>query len=220
MPANSALTFPVSNTARISRRASSRTKRPLRILGAVVAIALAVMVSRVVASGSSSTSSVLTPALRLAAGTLSLEGTGQAVDAASAAKLLPMWELLAQLNSSGSAAPEEITATIEEIKLNMTAAQISAIDATSISNSDLGLPGSQGSAPSRAAAGTQVASAAASNPMMTGGDPAAMGAAPMDGGGPMPSGSTSTSTGKTSAASSTPAVIQQVIALLKSKIQS
>ncbi len=212
MPAKS-IALPVSNLPRTAPRLSRRTTKPLWILGLVVIAALAVTVSKVLAASSPSTSNVLTPGLQLAAGTLNLEGTSQAVGATQAAKLLPLWELLAQLNSSGSAAPEEITATIEAIKLNMTAAQISAIDAMPASDLSLGAAGA--STASRTSTSTKTSSSAASNPML-GGD---LGGAPLDGGGPMPSGSSqSTSSTKTTAAVSGP--IQQVIALLKSKVQS
>jgi hypothetical protein len=173
------------------------------------------------ATTSSSDNDAITPALKLAAGTLNLEGSGQAVDAASAATLLPLWQLLAELEASGSAAPEEIIAVVDEIKLNMTSAQLKAIDAMSISQADLGAAsGNTSSSTAAKATGTQSASAA-SDPMF-GGDMA--GGAPMDGGGPMPSGnSSSTSTVKTSTSASTsavPAVIRQVIQLLQSKVQS
>ncbi len=213
MPAKSVVALPITNLPRTAPRLSHRTTKPLWILGLVVIAALAVMVSKVLAASSPSSSNVLTPGLQLAAGTLNLEGTGQAVDAAQAAKLLPLWELLAQLNSSGSAAPEEITATIEAIKTNMTAAQISAIDAMPATSLNVGAAGA--STASRTASNTKTTSAAASNPML-GGD---LGGAPIDGGGPMPSGS-SQSASSTKATTSVSGPIQQVIELLKSKVQS
>lgn len=172
------------------------------------------------ATTSPTTTSALAPALKLAAGTINLEGTDQAVDSASAAKLLPLWKLLEQLDTSGSAAPEEITAVVQEIELTMTSAQIKAIDAMSITESQVAPSG--GAAPSASNAntrtGTQVVSASA--------DPALGGmpsdGAPLDGGGPMPSGGsqTTSSASKTSSTSSAPAVIKQVIQLLETKTQS
>ncbi len=212
MPAKSIVALPVTNLPRTAPRVSHRTTKPVWILGLVIIAALAVMASKVLAVGSSSSSNVLTPGLQLAAGTLNLEGTSQAVDAAQAAKLLPLWELLAQLNSSGNAAPEEITATIQAIKLDMTAAQISAIDAMPASDLNVGSAGA--STASRTASSTKTTSAAASNPML-GGD---LGGAPIDGG-PMPSGS-SQSSASTKATTSVSGPIQQVIELLKSKVQS
>ncbi len=206
--------LPVSNLPRPTARVSRRTAKPLWILGLVVIVALGLVVSRGLAAGNATTSNVLTPGLQLASGTLNLEGTQQAVHATQAAKLLPLWELLAQLNSSGSAAPEEITATIEEIKLNMTAAQISAIDAMPASELNLGTAASSPAA-SGTSASTKTASAASGDPMLG----AALGGAPMDGGGPMPSGS-SQSTSSTKITTSVSGPIQQVIELLKSKVQS
>ncbi len=205
------IALPASNLPRIARR----TTKPFWILGLVVIALLAVVVTRAVAAGSSANSNAASPGIQLAVGTLNLEGTAQAVDASQAATLLPLWELLAQLNSSGSAAPEEITAVVEQIRLNMTDAQISAIDAMPASDFNLGAA-SGAPAASGTSANTNNASAAASDPMLSG----AMGSAPMDGGGgPMPSGSSqSASSSKTSTTVSGP--IQQVVELLKSKVQS
>src|SRR5512143_3775218 len=212
MPAVSEAISQVSNPRRVVHHPSSRTKRPLWILGAVLAIALVITVSKALAARNVSSTNEMAPALRLAIGTVDLEGTELAVDSASAAKLLPIWQLLAQLNSSGAAAPEEISATIEEIRLNMSSEQISAIDSMSISNAALGVSSGNGSAPAAAASGTQVSSSAAGDPLMDG-DMGAMGAAAMDGGGPMPSGSSqqTRSSSKTSSASPAPAAIQRVI---------
>jgi hypothetical protein len=78
----------------------------------------------------------LTPEAKLAIATLNLEGTPQAVDAAQAAKLLPLWELLVQLNASNSTAPQEIQAVVDQIRLAMTAAQLQAIDKMQITPAD------------------------------------------------------------------------------------
>lgn len=210
--------LPVSNIHHTAARLPRRTTKPFWIVGLVAMIALAVLVGRAVAGGKTSSASIATPGIQLAVGTLNLEGTAQAVDAAQAARLLPLWELLAQLNSSSSAAPEEITAVTEEIKLNMTAAQIGAIDAMPASNFNLGASSGSPTAASTSASTKAASSAALGVPGLSG-----MGAAPMDGGGPMPSSGSSQSTSstrstKTSASVSGP--IQQVIALLKAKVQS
>ena len=219
MPAQSQFASRLSSPASNLRSRSRRLKTPVWILGLIAVAALAMMVSKVMAASNTPGASVLTPGIQLAIGTFNLEGTAQAVDSASAAKLLPLWELLAQLSSGGTAAPEEITATIEEIKLNMTAEQIAAIDAmpaSSASAFNLGAPANTSSK----AVSTQAASFPGVDQMIMGGDPGAMGGAPADGGGPMPSGNTSTTSSKTSSASSVPTAIQQVIELLKSKVQS
>ncbi len=88
---------------------------------AFVAIASLLLLTGCGSSASTATatsSSAITPALKLALGTLDLEGTDQAVDAAAAAQLLPLWQLLEQLDTSGSAAPVEITTVIEQIEVN------------------------------------------------------------------------------------------------------
>lgn len=197
---------------------SIRARRPLYVFALVVIVALAAWATRAfTADDSSSASNALTPAMRLAVGTVNLEGTDQAVDATSAAKLLPLWQLLAQLSGSGTAAPQEISAVVEEIQLNMTSAQISAIDAMSITQRQIA--SSTGPASSDSTGSTSVAqSAAVGDVMMSGGMP--MGDAPLDGG-PMPSSGSQqgASMAAASAQSSTPPAIQQVIRLLQSKLQ-
>lgn len=78
----------------------------------------------------------LTPESRLAIGTLNLEGTPQAVDPAMAEKLLPMWQLLAQLDGSASTAPQEIQAVVDQIRATMSSAQVQAIDNMNITSAD------------------------------------------------------------------------------------
>ena len=87
-------------------------------------------------SGNTSTDG-MTPALRLALGTLQLEGTVQAVDADMAAELLPLWQLLNELENNSSTAPEEVTAVIEKIETVMTPDQIKAINDMQISQQDI-----------------------------------------------------------------------------------
>lgn len=82
-------------------------------------------------------SRALTPEAKLALGTLKLEGTPQAVDPALAAKLLPLWQLLAQLNSSSSAAPQEVAAVLDQINATMTADQIKAISSMQLTSADM-----------------------------------------------------------------------------------
>lgn len=79
----------------------------------------------------------LTPEARLALGTLKLEGTPEAVDAAMATKLLPLWQLLAQLNGSTSAAPQEVSAVLDEIRATMSPDQITAIDKMQLTSADV-----------------------------------------------------------------------------------
>ena len=79
----------------------------------------------------------LRPEAKLALGTLKLEGTSQAVDAQTAAKLIPLWQLMAQLDSSNSSAPQEVTAVMDQIKSTMTTDQASAISHMSLTQADL-----------------------------------------------------------------------------------
>jgi hypothetical protein len=211
MPAKTHLPPSISKIARI--------RTPLYILAIACVLGLAAWArSAWSASVPPATTSSMTPALRLAAGTINLEGTDQAIDSATAARLLPLWQLLDELDSSSATAPQEITAVIEEIRLNMTSAQIDAIDAMSISQAELGgVSGNAGSSTTAKVSGTQAASAA-SGPVLGG----IMGAGgmPMDGGGPMPpSGSQSASTSRASASTARATVIQQVIQLLQTRVQ-
>ena len=79
----------------------------------------------------------LTPEAKLALGTIKLEGTPQAVDASLAAKLLPLWQLLAQLNSSSSTAPQEVTAVVDEIRATMNPDQVKSISSMQLTSSDI-----------------------------------------------------------------------------------
>jgi hypothetical protein len=74
---------------------------------------------------------------KLAIGTLKLEGTEYAVASDQAADLLPLWQVLNNLSSSESAAPEEISAVTEQIQETMTAEQVAAIDNMNLIGADI-----------------------------------------------------------------------------------
>ena len=74
---------------------------------------------------------------QLLVGTFKLEGTDQAVNAKQASDLAAYWTLLKELTTSGSAAQEEIEATVEAIESAMTPAQIKAIAAMQITRQDM-----------------------------------------------------------------------------------
>ncbi len=202
----------------ISALLSHITRRKLAV-GIVAAIALAGLAvwahsSRIAAP---TTNTTITPTMRLAVGTMKLDGTADALDADSAAKLLPLWQLLEQVETSDASAPQEVAAVIEEIRLNMTPAQIKAIDAMSLDNIE---PTSNNTG-STISTGKSTAQAAAP----AGGPDMGMmmgGGAPMDGGGPMPGSvsSQSTTSTKTSSSSASVVAIDEVIRLLESKLQS
>ena len=93
---------------------------------------------------------------KLALGTIKLEGTPQAVDPKMAARLIPLWQLLAQLDSSSSSAPQEVNAVMDQIKTTMTPGQLDAINSMTLTQADIftvfqeqaqgsGSAGSQGS---------------------------------------------------------------------------
>jgi hypothetical protein len=74
---------------------------------------------------------------QLVLGTLKLEGAPQAVDPAMAAQLLPLYTLLQQLTTSGSAAQAEIDAVLEQIQSTMTTDQIHAIAAMKLTQTEM-----------------------------------------------------------------------------------
>jgi hypothetical protein len=82
------------------------------------------------AAGTSTTA--LTLEMQLLVGTLKLEDTELAVTADEAVQLLPLWRAILGLESSGTAASEEIEAVVDQIQATMNADQIAAI-------TDLGL---------------------------------------------------------------------------------
>ncbi len=99
---------------------------------------------------------VLTPESKLALGTLKLEGTPQAVDSAMAAKLLPLWQLLNQLNTSTSSAPQEVNAVVDQIQATMNPDQIKAINSMKFSQADIASVFQQGRANGSGAATSAV----------------------------------------------------------------
>lgn len=74
---------------------------------------------------------------KLAVGTLKLEGTELAVDSDQASDLLPLWQVLNNLSSSDTAAPEEGTAITAQIQETMTAEQMQAIEEMGLTGQDI-----------------------------------------------------------------------------------
>jgi hypothetical protein len=110
-----------------------------------ILVILAILLSACGAAGGSTNSfrtsggspRVLTPEAKLAIGTIKLDTTKLAVDSAEAGKLLPLWQLLNQLNASASAAPQEVTAVVNQIQSTMTPEQTSAISSMQITSADM-----------------------------------------------------------------------------------
>ncbi len=178
------------------------------------------------ATGSTAKTALMAPAYKLAAGTLNLEGTSQSIDSKSAAQLLPLWQLLDELNTNDAAAPQEITAVVASIQAAMTAEQIKAIQAMQVTPLDVVLAaqgtGSSSTAVASSSSGSKSAQASSGAVVnLTG-----AGGPPMDGGvagGPGPGGNSqqrTSTTSKTSSGTGSTSLIKQVIQLLQSKIQS
>ena len=74
---------------------------------------------------------------RLAAGTLKLEGTDQAVTAAEAKQLLPLWQQVKTMSADSSTNPADLTTVYQQIQQAMTADQVSAIQNMSLTQADL-----------------------------------------------------------------------------------
>jgi hypothetical protein len=155
-------------------------------------------------------------AAQLALGTVRLEGTEQAVDATAAAQLLPLWELLSDLRTSSTAAPEELVATVQAIEAAMTTDQLAAIEAMELPTAE-----ASGAGPAPGDVESAQAVAAPMDPAMGGEAMAAMGGdMPMDGGMP-PDGSGQAQAGNsTTGRGSSNSMYREVIALLQSKTGS
>jgi len=85
----------------------------------------------------STSSTPLTPEAKLALGTIKLEGTKLAVDSNMAANLLPLWQLLFQLHSSSSSAPQEVTAVVDQIHTTMNSEQVASINSMTLTQADI-----------------------------------------------------------------------------------
>lgn len=91
------------------------------------------------ASQASSTqeSASLPAATELIVGTLKLEGTDQAVSADQAKELLMLWQVYQELSNNDTAAQAEFDGLIDQIQGTMTAAQMQAIVAMKLTQSDV-----------------------------------------------------------------------------------
>jgi hypothetical protein len=80
----------------------------------------------------------LSTQLQLMIGIFKLEETDLAVDAEQAAELIPLWQVLRNLNDSDSAAPEEIDGLVTQIQETMRTEQMDAIIAMELTREDMG----------------------------------------------------------------------------------
>lgn len=74
---------------------------------------------------------------QLLVGTFELESTDLAVSSSQASQLLPLWETLYSLETSSTAASQEIDALVSQIESSMSAEQISNITAMNLNQQDL-----------------------------------------------------------------------------------
>jgi hypothetical protein len=74
---------------------------------------------------------------QLLIGTIKLQETGNAVDAKTAAELIPLWQAYAQLTSSNTAAQAEIDAVVTQIQDTMTTQRIQAITDMKLTRQDM-----------------------------------------------------------------------------------
>jgi outer membrane murein-binding lipoprotein Lpp len=73
-------------------------------------------------------SSGLSMATKLATGTLTLQGTSNAITASEASQLLTLWQAYQSMSSSDTTSQVELEALVSQIQSSMTSEQIKAID--------------------------------------------------------------------------------------------
>ncbi len=178
----------------------------LMVVVALLAAGLLGGCSRAAQSATPANAGQLSAVMQLAIGTLKLEGTDQAVDAAQAARLLPLWKAARSLGKSDTTAAAESNGLVKQIQQTMTSEQMQAIQAMALSRESLpsvaqelgieiGPAGMAGSPPAIPAAS---GSSGAGGGMPGGGMPPEMGGMP---GGPPGSSSSSGSTSQTAKSS-------------------
>jgi hypothetical protein len=89
------------------------------------------------ATGATGNTAALSTEAELLAGTFKLEDTDLAVTSDQAKQLLPLWQTLQALSTSNTAATEEVSAVVDQIKSTMTAEQVTRITAMKLTQQDL-----------------------------------------------------------------------------------
>ena len=112
-------------------------KRIFAVLILIPLLVALVACSNATTTATATETSTLSEEGQLLVGSLDLETTNLAVTAEQAAKLLPLWETLQSLASSGTAATQEVDAVIGQIKNTMTSEQLASITAMNLTKSDL-----------------------------------------------------------------------------------
>ncbi len=108
---------------------------------AIFMCSLLIALSACAASTKTATATQTTTALsgeeQMLVGTINLENTDLAVSAAQASQLLPLWETLQSMSTSGTGATAEVDALVEQIKTVMTADQLSKITNMALTQQDV-----------------------------------------------------------------------------------
>jgi hypothetical protein len=179
------------------------------------------------ATASAAAATTLSMESQLLVGTLKLESTSLAVSAEQAGQLLPLWETLQSLASSGTAASQEVESVISQIESTMNAQQISNITAMNLTSQDLtNAIADSGTAPAGLSKTTAASAAQSQSGGLVGGAPGG-GNPPADvvGNMPAPTGSQAASQASTSSTQSIAtmnqvptALIQALVEMLEKKI--
>ncbi len=114
-------------------------KRNISII--LLLTALLMSACNFVTGGTASNSGVqdrsLSEQTELIVGTLKLEGSDQAITSQQASQLLPLWQAMKYLNSSDTAAPQEVDALVDQIKGTLTSKQLQAIADMKLTQQDV-----------------------------------------------------------------------------------
>jgi hypothetical protein len=208
----------------------------------IVTIVIGLVLALTACGSSQSSTAAATPSTALSlegqllVGTLKLESTSQAVSADQAGQLLPLWETLQSLASSGTAASQEVDAVVSQIESTMSAQQISSITAMDLTQQDLAVAiADAGASSANSNSANSITANSAQMPAIAGapaaGDPGG-GNPPADMGGSLAASSGAQSAGQTQtgstqavtsqstgATSQVPAaLIQALVELLQKKI--
>jgi uncharacterized membrane protein YgcG len=88
-------------------------------------------------TGTTGNSASLSTEAQLLVGTFKLEDSDLAVTSEQAKQLLPLWQTLQSLSSSSTAATEEISAVVDQVKGTMTTSQMAKITAMKLIQTDI-----------------------------------------------------------------------------------
>jgi hypothetical protein len=232
--------YPVTITFGIEQSGKEFAMKKLLIAALLfsLCICLGACTNSNAAATPAASASTLSTEGRLLVGTIQLENTDQAVDAAQAATLLPLWETLQSLASSGTAAEAEVQAVVDQINSAMTSEQLSSITAMNLTVQDLLSASHQNESTTSAASASTAGANKAQMPANSSGGAALSGGGPGGnppsdaGSGPMNVSAGTDTTGMGQAASTTAvnspsnsassqvptALIGQLVELLKKKI--